>query len=98
MCVCVCVYVCDGFALTGLLVLSDLQASGRFEGFSCAGGWTAEEAATRESHTRQATYLRPLYQLQQVHTTITVYCAAVQLSFFQHEFVAFQAKGIPFKR
>lgn len=47
-----CTSVCCGVALLGLLVLSGLQASGWSKGFSCAGGWTAEEAAARTSHTR----------------------------------------------
>lgn len=75
--VCLCVCVCDGIALTGLLVLFGLQASGRSESFSGAGGWSAEEAATRTSHKRQATYLRPLYQLLQVRAVaefIIIYC------------------------
>lgn len=61
--------VCCGVAITGLLVLSDLQAPGWPKGFSRAGCWTAEEAATRTNHTRQATHLRPLYQLLQVCKT-----------------------------
>lgn len=38
-------------AFAGLLALSGLQASCWSEGFSRESGWTAEEAATRASHT-----------------------------------------------
>lgn len=54
--------------LAGLLVFSGLQAAGWSKSFSCPCGGTAEEAATRTSHTRQATDLRPLHQLPQVCT------------------------------
>lgn len=66
MCVFMCACICNGVALTGLLVFSGLQASGWSEGFSSASSWTTEEAATRTSHTRQATHLCSLYQLLQV--------------------------------
>lgn len=57
-------FVCTfDVVITGLLVLSGLQASGWAEGFSRAGGWTAEETPAWTSHQRQTAYLRSLYQL-----------------------------------
>lgn len=69
-----------GVALTGILVLSSLQALGWSKGFSCESGWTTKEATAWTSHTRQATDLRPLYQLLQV-------CAAAEMPWISFHWI-----------
>lgn len=79
---------------TGLLVFAGLQASGWSEGFSCPGSWTPEEAPTRASHSGQATYLCPLYELLQVCTRIHMHHGLT--AFFLNFLFSFNSKTVIF--